>query len=124
MSQYQVSFGDAIKRGFQNYCLFNGRASRSEYWFFVLFTVAVGAVISLILGTQTLGTVVSGLFNLAVLLPSLGLIWRRLHDTGRAGGWFFITLIPLVGIIILIVWLCQPSQTTENRFGQVPNTTL
>lgn len=61
------------------------------------------------------------IYSLAILLPTLGLIWRRLHDIGKAGGWYFIGLIPVVGAIVLIVWFCQASEPTENRFGPVPN---
>lgn len=60
-------------------------------------------------------------WSLINLLPSLGLIWRRLHDIGKAGGWYFLWLIPLVGGIILIVWFCNESEPKENRFGQIPN---
>ena len=118
MLQYQVSFPDAIKRAFSNYCCFKGRASRSEFWFWVLFTFIVGTILSFF---GNAGEYLSGAASLAFLLPSLGLYWRRLHDTGRAGGWFFICFVPLVGIILLIVWCAQASQPEPNRFGDVPN---
>lgn len=120
MVQVQVTFKDAIERALKyNYCNFDGRASRSEYWWFALFSFIVGAICELIPGTT--GSVIGGIVNLALLLPSLGLVWRRLHDMGRAGGWFFIAFIPLVGWIFLLVWLVQPSQPEANRFGDVPN---
>lgn len=120
MVQVQVTFKEAIMRALkQNYCNFDGRASRSEYWWFALFTFIVGLIMECIPGTN--GYVLVGIVNLALLLPSLGLVWRRLHDMGRAGGWFFITFIPLIGWIFLIVWLVQPSQPEANRFGDVPN---
>lgn len=124
MYQQQVSFTDAIKRAFNNYCNFNERASRSEYWWFILFTGIVSYIligIGAVIGGQYTGTILNGIWGLITLLPTLGLVWRRLHDTGRAGGYYFIGLIPIVGIIIVIVWLCQPSQQGPNRFGDQPN---
>lgn len=124
MYQQQVSFTDAIKRAFNNYCNFNERASRSEYWWFILFTGIVSYIligIGAVIGGQYTGTILNGIWGLITLLPTLGLVWRRLHDTGRAGGYYFIGLIPIVGIIIVIVWLCQPSQQGSNRFGDQPN---
>ena len=120
MYQKQVSFVEAIKMGFNKYCCFQGRASRSEFWFWALFTFVVQAVLAAF-GNSTAIQVIYGLFSLAVLLPNLGLLVRRLHDIGRAGGWIFINLIPLVGAIIFIIWMCKPSEVGDNRFGQMPN---
>lgn len=129
MYQRQVGFGEAISRAFSNYCNFSGRASRSEFWWFALFNYLVAMAIYspniyfVILGRgDSVGIqIVYCLYCLAVLLPSLGLTWRRLHDIGKAGGWYFIGLIPIVGAIILLVWLCKDSEPCENRFGPVPN---
>ncbi len=129
MYQQQVSFGDAVKRAFNNYCNFNGRASRSEYWWFALFTALVSYVLmgigTLIWGQSgeafSVGNSLCYIWGLITLLPSLGLCWRRLHDTGRAGGYYFIALIPVVGTIIVLIWLCQASQQGPNRFGDQPN---
>lgn len=126
MYQYQVSFGDAISRAFNNYCCFTGRASRSEYWWFVLFNAIVSWGIAIVFGLS-LGSdsiayqVIAGLWNLAILLPSWGLMFRRLHDTGRSGWnccWGF---LPIIGWIILIVYFCQDSQMADNQYGPVPN---
>lgn len=144
MYQRQVSFGEAIQRAFSNYCNFRGRASRSEYWWFCLFNCII--MIPLNIGNTIMSAshvmssydpyygytsapepslnifmIIMGLYSLAILLPTLGLCWRRLHDIGKAGGWYFIGLIPFVGAIILIVWFCKESEPTENRFGPVPN---
>lgn len=123
MYQRQVTFQEAVQRAFQNYCCFQGRASRSEYWWFILFNVICSAVCSFIGGaiSQTLGSILSCLVGLGFLLPGLGLAWRRLHDIGRAGGWYFIGLVPIVGWILLIVWFAQDSEPQPNRFGPVPN---
>lgn len=126
MYQYQVSFGNAISRAFSNYCNFSGRASRSEFWWFTLFTAIVGTAISAVFMpiSENLASVVSYIASIAFLLPSLGLLWRRLHDIGKSGWWFFLGFIPIVGAIILIVWCTRPSDPTPNIYGPVPNLNL
>jgi uncharacterized membrane protein YhaH (DUF805 family) len=129
---YGASFGDAIRRFFAKYADFTGRASRSEYWWWVLFAAIVGAVYSILL--QSLGTVGNGgngygpigwiltvvyiLWGLAILVPSLALIWRRLHDANLAGPFFFLGFIPLVGWIILLVFYLLPSKPEGARFDR------
>lgn len=115
--QREVSLADAIRMGFNNYVKFSGRSSRSEYWWWTLFTFLVGLAAGLIDSNGYLGAICS----LALLLPGLGLACRRLHDIGRAAGWIFINCIPVVGNIIFIVWACMPSEPMANRFGPVPN---
>lgn len=65
--------------------------------------------------------IASGILCLALLLPNLGLVVRRLHDIGKSGWWIFINFIPLVGSIILLVWWCKDSQMQPNVYGPVPN---
>jgi len=114
-----MGFVDAIKVCFNKYATFTGRATRAEYWWWVLFTVIVGAVFS-IFGNSTFALIVRGCINLALLIPGLAVAWRRMHDIGKGGGWYFIVLIPLVGWIIYIIWCCKPSEPNPNRFGNVP----
>lgn len=123
MYQRQVSFGEAINRAVaQNYCNFSGRSSRSEYWWYVLFTAIIGCGVSFIFsGNQTTMSIISGIVNLVLLLPGLGLCVRRLHDTNRSGWWILIGFIPVVGWILLIVWFCQDSQRGSNQYGPEPN---
>ncbi|MDE5744727.1 MAG: DUF805 domain-containing protein [Paramuribaculum sp.] len=126
MKQYQVSFGQAISSAFKSYCVFYGRASRSEYWWFQLLCVIVSWIILLlgyyVIGFDTTGyKVVSNLWNLAIFLPSLGLMFRRLHDTGRSGWNWLWAFLPIIGWVILIVYLCKESQMFENKYGPVPN---
>lgn len=122
MDQYQVSFGDAIKRAFSQYCCFTGRASRSEYWWFALFNFIVSAVLEAVLGTSSNFAVsIIGLWSLVTLLPSLGLVFRRLHDTNRSGWNILWALLPLIGTIILIVFFCKPSDPEANNYGPMPN---
>ena len=116
-----MSFTDAIQSVFSQYANFSGRARRSEYWYFFLLTMLVEFVLSLlsvVLGD--LAVILSGIWGLAVLVPTLAVVWRRLHDTGRSGAWYFIFLVPLVGWIILLVFLCQDSQPDMNQYGPNP----
>lgn len=112
-----VGFGQAVSLFFKNYAVFNGRASRSEFWWVYLFLVLVNIVINGITrltsgdnGTSAIGLAISGVWSLAILVPGLALAWRRLHDTGRSGGWVFINLIPLIGTIIYIVFTAGASK--------------
>lgn len=97
------------------YAKFDGRARREEYWFFTLFSI----IISIILGAISAGAL-SLLYSLAVLLPTLALSVRRLHDTNRSGWWMLIGLIPLIGAIVLIIFFILDSQKEENQFGTSP----
>ena len=120
--QVEVSFVDAIKRGFvENYCNFSGRASRSEFWWMALVCwIISGAAGGL--GTISHLSFFMNLIDLLIILPMLGVTVRRLHDIGKGGGWIFIYLIPLVGMPILyLMWNCQASENYDNRFGAVPN---
>jgi uncharacterized membrane protein YhaH (DUF805 family) len=121
-----MSFQDAVRTCLtQKYVDFTGRARRSEYWYFVLFTFIVSIVASIIdtiIGTRSSTTgygLVQGLASLALLLPGIAVGVRRLHDTGRTGWWLLIGLIPLVGAIVLIVFFVQDSQG-ENAYGSSP----
>lgn len=109
----------------KNYANFQGRARRKAFWMFVLFNIiailALGFIESMVglRGDSGYG-ILSGLYSLAVLLPSLALAVRRLHDTGRSGWWILIGLVPLVGGIILIVLYALDSQPGANQYGPNP----
>lgn len=124
MRQYQVSFSEAVSRALTfNYCNFNGRSSRSEYWWFCLLNAIITIVFNVLI-TATQSTVVGILMllvSLALALPGLGLAVRRLHDIGKSGWWILIGFIPLIGAIILIVWFCRESDPQPNAYGDVPN---
>ncbi len=121
-----MTFTEAIQSVFSKYAVFEGRARRSEYWYFVLFTMLVNVVLNI--GTSLVGgshfawvfTGASGLFSLATLIPGLAVSWRRLHDIGKSGAWYLLVLIPLVGSIILLIWCCQDSQPGSNMYGPNP----
>ena len=99
---------------------FSGRARRQEYWMFVLFNFLVSVAVGVVDGILGAGGSLSGLYSLAVLVPSLAVSARRLHDTDRSGWWMLIALIPLVGWIILLVFLCSDSKPGANRLGANP----
>lgn len=115
-----MSFVDAIKSVFTQYVGFNGRARRSEFWYFFLFNFIVSFVLSLLAQFVGFFSILGTIWSLAVLLPGLAVGVRRLHDIGKAWPWILIGFIPLVGGIILIVFFCQDSQPGENQFGPNP----
>ena len=103
---------------YKKYADFTGRARRKEFWMFVLFYFIVSIVLGIvdsIIGFQLLGL----LFSLGSLIPSLAIGARRLHDTGRSGWWQLLYLIPLIGLIIMIVFLVQDSHP-DNEYGPNP----
>ena len=121
-----LSFMEAVKICFSKYATFEGRARRSEYWFFVLFnilmSIALGLIGNIILGVPEDGgtNMLQNLYSLAVLVPSLAVFWRRMHDIGKSGAWFFINFIPLIGQIILLVFEVRDSEPGENKYGMSP----
>jgi len=104
-----MTFGESISTCFSKYAAFEGRASRSEYWWWVLFTLLAGAATSII------SNQLSAIFSLLVLLPSLAVGARRLHDTDRSAWFLLLYFIPFIGLIILIVWYIQDGKE-PNRF--------
>ena len=117
--------------GLKNYFNFNGRASRKAYWMFVLFNIIFGwAAIAIdnMLGTTNLSYNVWGVecgafynfYSLLILLPSLAILVRRLHDIGKKGTWFFILFIPVIGWIWMLVLLVKEGNLVDNEFGPIP----
>jgi uncharacterized membrane protein YhaH (DUF805 family) len=122
-----MSFLDAIKSYFKNYATFKGRARRSEFWFTVLFTFLVSAALSIVFPGPTemvwnmeveQSSAAENLWSLATVVPSLAVTWRRLHDVGRSGKYFFFILIPIAGVIMLLIELTKDSQPGENQYGE------
>lgn len=103
-----------------NYVGFQGRARRKEYWMFVLFSIIISIVLAVLESLLGIKNALSGLYSLAVLLPSLAVGVRRLHDTGRSGWWLLIGLIPIVGSIILLLFMCLDSEPGSNSYGPNP----
>ncbi len=140
-----MGFREAVTVCIQDYYTFSGRARRPEFWWFFLFvvvgTLLLSAVDAVIFGEgMLLG--LNGLFGLLTFLPQLAVSWRRMHDTGRPG-WFnllpvvpslliigpgnpvslaklVLMLLSAVVMIVVLVWLVQPSQPKPNRFGPEP----
>ncbi|WP_409304746.1 DUF805 domain-containing protein [Peribacillus sp. SCS-155] len=104
----------------QNYAGFQGRARRKEYWMFVLINVIISFVLSILQTILDIESWLTSLYSLAILLPSIAVTARRLHDTGRTGWWQLIALIPLIGAIILIVFLVHDSDAHDNKYGPLP----
>ena len=110
-----MDFVSSIKRNMTTaaYAQFEGRASRSEYWWFYLFTVLVSAA------ADSLGGTAGNLASLFFLLPGLALVARRLHDTGRSG-WCFLIAFTVIGIPVLLYWLVKDSDAGANKYGEGP----
>jgi uncharacterized membrane protein YhaH (DUF805 family) len=100
----------------KKYAVFSGRAGRREYWMFVLFN-AIAYVILSIIDAVIHSPILAAIYGLAVIIPSLAVAVRRLHDTGRSGWWLLIGLIPFVGAIILIVFYVLEGQPGDNEYG-------
>jgi uncharacterized membrane protein YhaH (DUF805 family) len=119
-----TSFPEAVKIGLAKYADFSGRARRSEFWYFVLWTFLVSLVASIldsILGTRwgSGSGLIETVCGLALLLPSLAVGARRLHDSSRSGWWLLIGLIPCVGFIVLLIFFVQDSHP-DNQYGPSP----
>ena len=99
-----MNFQTAIKSGFQNYANFNGRSSRSAYWFWELFVVIAANL------TSAIFSAIGVLFSIAMIVTSIAFGWRSMHDTGRAGWW---SIIPIVGFIFAL----QRSDPDMNVYG-------
>lgn len=119
-------FTQAISSGFSNYVNFSGRSGRSEYWYWVLFNllgsigiIVIGTVLSLMVA-EIVGTVLIGLFYVALIIPNLAVMIRRLHDLDKSGWWWLVNFIPVIGALIFLYFMVQPSDEDENRFGMVP----
>jgi uncharacterized membrane protein YhaH (DUF805 family) len=105
-----MTFVESIKTCFSKYADFDGRASRPELWWWVLFCFLASCAASVV------SPAASGLFSLAVLLPNIAVASRRLHDIDRSGWFQLVVLIPLFGWILMIYWCVQPGKD-PNRFG-------
>jgi uncharacterized membrane protein YhaH (DUF805 family) len=110
----------------RNYVDFSGRARRKEYWMFVLINMLISIgllIVDGITGTYNaeLGWgLLSGIYALAVLIPSIAVGVRRLHDRDKSGWWLLILLIPLIGAIVILVWFILDGHRGDNRFGADP----
>lgn len=131
-----MTLSESVQTCFAKFTTWQGRATRSEYWYFTLFSflcAIAAAVLDNMLGTSftftdpTTGQEASifyGWFYLIValvnFLPGLAVLVRRLHDTDRSGWWYWIVLVPLIGAIMLLVWFCSRGTVGNNKFGSDP----
>jgi uncharacterized membrane protein YhaH (DUF805 family) len=106
-----MTFQESVRAGFIKYADFSGRASRSEYWWFVLFLIGGGLLMSIV------SNLLSLLFTIATVVPAIAAATRRLHDTGRSGWWQLVCLVPFVGLVIIIVMLALPGKPEAESQG-------
>lgn len=112
-------FIDAVK----NYANFSDRATRQQYWMYYLFYIIFSIVLTLLdmgLGLfdpETGMGLFSTIFSLGLLIPSIAILARRLHDIGRSGWWILLIVIPLIGFIVLLIFTLIDSEREENKWG-------
>ena len=125
-----MGFGTAVSTCFQKYVVFSGRARRSEFWWWQLFVILIGAIANIgdsVFGLHYtnsssaaqagwLGTVVA----LALVLPSIAVLFRRLHDTGRSGWWWLLSWVCCIGTILLWIFCLSDSTPGTNQYGPNP----
>ena len=118
-----MGFFDAIESGLRKYSQFSERAPRSEYWYWVLLNILGGIVIGLfdtfilrMPQIRPLGII----FSLAMIIPNISVTIRRLHDINRSGWWEFLLFVPILGWIVLLIWMCTKGSENTNRFGDNP----
>ena len=123
-----MSFGDAVTNCLSNnYVGFSGRASRSEYWFWVLFTLIVqlvtGIMDGFIFGSEFGTGTISSIVSVGFLLPGLAVFVRRLHDVGKSG-WWILSSILILPALLLLYWLIIDGDSNPNEYGEVPTNTI
>lgn len=127
-----MNMPEAVQSVLGKYATFRGRASRSEYWWFILaffllallVSIVEGAVLAPMLGFEAFdpaaGNPMSMIVSLALFLPTLAVAIRRLHDIDRSGWWYLIGFVPLIGVLVLIYWYVQPGTGGDNDYGPPP----
>jgi len=119
-----MGFRQAIAACLSKYADFHGRAARPEYWWFALFN-ALASILASIVDKNVIGDVigvpvVQAIVALALVVPTVAVAVRRLHDTDRSGWWLLVAVIPLIGGVALLVWFCLRGAAGDNRFGAAP----
>lgn len=104
----------------KNYAGFAGRARRQEYWMFLLFNMIIAIVLGFLEGLFGSPGILGAIYSLAVLVPSIAVSMRRLHDTGRSGLWLLIGFVPVLGAIVLLIFFIQDSMQGSNQYGPSP----
>tara|TARA_E500000331_G_C17064141_1_gene629583 strand:+ start:215 stop:652 length:438 start_codon:yes stop_codon:yes gene_type:complete len=119
-----MDFASAVQSFFNKYATFQGRASRSEFWYAQLFIILTGFFLGFIEGLLGISpfsevSVLASIFQLGVFLPSIAIIARRLHDINKSGWWYFLVLT-IVGVIPVLYWFCKKGNEYENDYGANP----
>lgn len=106
----------------KNYTGFTGRARRKEYWMFLVINMAISLVLQIVLGmiSPELMLIVVGLYTLGIILPSIAVVIRRLHDINKSGWWMFISMVPLIGGIWFLVLMAKEGDSGPNEYGADP----
>lgn len=104
----------------KKYTVFSGRARRAEFWWFTLINWVISVVLQLVDNAIGTGGILGGLYALGVLLPSIAVAIRRLHDTDRSGWWLLLVFIPIIGWLVLLYFYIQDSQPEPNQYGPSP----
>ncbi len=120
-----MSFTDAVRTCLkEKYINFSDRAARSEYWWFALFcwgvAIALSILDNLIFNDASGYGIFSTIWGLSIVVPSIGVGVRRLHDLDKSGWWLLLSCIPVIGFIILVFWFIQQGTAGQNRFGADP----
>ncbi|MBB3992432.1 uncharacterized membrane protein YhaH (DUF805 family) [Sulfitobacter undariae] len=116
------TFVGALKDGFSRYVDFGTRSTRSQYWWWTLWTILISLGTGFLDGMLGMGEfgAINALASLVTFLPSIAVAIRRLHDIGRSGWWLLLMFIPIIGWIVLIVFYCTPTQEEPNQWGMPP----
>ena len=109
----------------RKYAVFDGRARRTEYWMFTLVNIIISFLLGLIEGFLGIApeldfSILSSIYSLGILIPSIAVSIRRLHDIGRSGWWFLIVFIPFIGFLVLLVFAIMDSEPGPNQYGPNP----
>lgn len=110
----------------KKYAVFKGRAQRAEFWYFALFNIIISIVLGMIdtasgsVNPQTGTGLLGGIYMLAVFIPGIAVSVRRLHDTDRSGWWMLIAFVPMIGFLVLLVFMVFDSQPEQNQYGSSP----
>ena len=119
-----MTFGQAIETVFRKYPEFSGRAARTEYWWWTLFYFLVSLVLGVIDGTMLFSSGGTGplgaIATLVLLLPTIAVSARRLHDTDRSAWWLLLFFVPVIGLLVLLFFFVTKSDPGPNRFGDAP----
>lgn len=133
-----MNFGEVVQAGFRKYFDFNTRSSRSEFWLFIIFLLITGSIVTVIEGQLFPGDTVpnaglafsfgadasngplSAIFSIIVFIPWLSASVRRLHDIGKSGWWVIVGFIPLIGWLMMLIWLVRSGDVDDNVYGCDP----